>query len=40
MKKEMKWVNILAEINKEKNKRIWENIDRILIKMKTKWKKY
>jgi len=39
MKKEMKWINILAEINKEKNKRIWRNIHKIVDKIRKEWKK-
>lgn len=34
-----KWEDILYEINKEKNKKIWENIHRIVTKIRKEWKK-
>jgi hypothetical protein len=34
MDENIKKVDIIAEINKEKNKKIWKNIDKILAKIK------
>ncbi len=39
MTEKTKWENILFEINKQKNVKIWKNIDRIVSKVRKKWKK-
>lgn len=39
MKKNMKWVNILFEINKEKDKKAWKEIHKIVNKIRAEWQK-
>ncbi len=39
MKKNIKWVNILAEINKEENKKAWKEIHKIVDKIRKAWQK-